>query len=89
MIALAIHKKRGSVHGNAGFSAARAADNGQKLYVFIADGAVLLRLDGGNDVSDVAAGCAGKNVQQQSVVNTDIRVHKIDELAVFHFILAL
>ena len=77
------------MHGHAGFAAAGRAHHAHDPIALGADGGVLLRLNGGDDLLHVAAGGAGKNVQKHSVVDIQLGIHIIIQPAVHHAILTL
>ena len=77
------------MHGHAGLAAARAAHHAHHRRIVVADGGVLLRLNGGHDLAHVVAAGPGEDVQQHVVVDGQLGVHVVLELTVFHAVLAL
>ncbi len=88
-IALAIHEESGAVHGDGRLARAGPAHHGNHPRVLVADGRGLFGLDGGNHLAHVAGGGAGKQVEQHFIVDAQLRIDIIFELAVLHAVLAL
>ena len=85
----AVHQKCRAMHGHAGLAGTGAADHGHDLPVLAADGCVLLGLNRGHNLAHMAGGRAGEDVQQHLVVDVELGVHIVLQLAVLHAILSL
>ena len=88
-VAAAVEQVGGAVHRHAGLAGAGAADHGHHPRALAANGGVLLRLNGGDDLAHVARRRAGEDVQQHAVVDAHMGIDVELQLAFLHAVLAL
>ena len=77
------------MHGDGGLARAGPAHHAEYPRVLVADGGGLLRLNGGDNLTHVAAGGLGEQVEEDTVVYVELGIDIVFEAAILHAVLAL